>query len=124
MLANVIRVEDSVFCRLTHARAVREDVSQRSHEDAEISAERFDSADGVRTHLLERKPAAFFFHEDWDWAERRKNFFHCDRTRTRAAATVWRRESFVQVQVHHINAEIAGTGDAGQRVHVRAVHVK
>ena len=35
-----------------------------------------------------------------------------------------RGESFVQVQVHHVHAEIAGTRDAGERVHIGAVHVE
>jgi hypothetical protein len=36
---------------------------------------------------------------------------------------VRRRERFVQVQVHHVDAEIAGARHAPQRVHVGAVHV-
>ena len=35
-----------------------------------------------------------------------------------------RRERLVQVQVHHVGAEVAGTHLADQRVHVGAVHVK
>ena len=35
-----------------------------------------------------------------------------------------RRKSFVQIQVHHINAEISRPRDASQRVHVRAVHIQ
>ena len=30
----------------------------------------------------------------------------------------------MQIDVHHIHAEIAWTGDAYQRVHVRAVHIE
>ena len=35
-----------------------------------------------------------------------------------------RGESFVQVQVHDIDAEVAGTGFADEGIHVRAVHVE
>ena len=35
-----------------------------------------------------------------------------------------RGEGLVQVQVHHVGAEVAGTHLADQRVHVGAVHVK
>ena len=35
-----------------------------------------------------------------------------------------RGKSFVQVEVHHVHAKIAGTGNARERVHVRAVHVQ
>jgi hypothetical protein len=33
-------------------------------------------------------------------------------------------ERLVQIQVHHVHAEIAGTRDAHQRVHVGAIHVE
>ena len=48
---------------------------------------------------------------------------HGHRTAARSAAAMRRRERLVQVQVHHIDAEIAGPRDADQRVHVGAVHV-
>ena len=35
-----------------------------------------------------------------------------------------RGKGFVQVQVHHVHAEIAGARDAGERVHIGAVHVE
>ena len=41
-----------------------------------------------------------------------------------AAATVGRRKSLVQVEMHDIGAEIARPRDADQRVHVGAVHVE
>ena len=50
--------------------------------------------------------------------------FHQHRARARAAAAVRRRKRLVQVQVHHVHAEIAGARDAGQRVHVGAVHIE
>ena len=34
-----------------------------------------------------------------------------------------RRKSFVQVEVNHVHAHIAGTRHADERIHVRAVHV-
>ena len=33
-------------------------------------------------------------------------------------------ERLVQIEVHHVDAEIAGTRDAHQRVHVGAIHVE
>ena len=35
-----------------------------------------------------------------------------------------RRKRLVQIDVHHVDAEIAGPRDADQRVHVGAVHVE
>ena len=46
------------------------------------------------------------------------------RARARTAAAVGRGEGLVQVEVHHVDAEIAGPRDAHQRVHVGAVHVQ
>ena len=40
------------------------------------------------------------------------------------AAAVRRRESLVQVQVHHVHAEVAGPYLAHQRVHVGAIHIE
>ncbi len=48
---------------------------------------------------------------------------HRHRTAARTAAAVRRGERLVQVQVHHVDAEIAGPRNAHQRVHVRAIHV-
>ena len=49
---------------------------------------------------------------------------HRHRTRTRPATAVRRRERLVQVEVHHVDAEVARPHLAHQRVHVRAVHVE
>ena len=77
-----------------------------------------------RAHGFERQAAAFFFDQDRHRAERLENFLHRDRACAGAAAAVRRRKSFVKIQVHHVDAEIAGAGDARQRVHVGAVHVE
>src|SRR5215204_3927307 len=45
------------------------------------------------------------------------------RTNTRSAATVWNGEGFVQVEVHHIKAQVTGADDAEQSVQVCAVAV-
>src|SRR5687767_2536047 len=47
-----------------------------------------------------------------------------DRTGTRAPATVRGAERLVGVVVHHVDTEVAGAGDAEDRVHVRAVEVQ
>ena len=46
------------------------------------------------------------------------------RTGAGTAAAVGRGEGLVQVQVHHVHAEVAGPRLAHQRVHVGAVHVE
>ena len=74
--------------------------------------------------MFERQVAAFFFDQHRHGTERLENFLHRDRTRAGTAAAVRRGKCFVQIEVHHVDAEISGARDAGKRVHVRAVHVK
>ena len=62
--------------------------------------------------------------QDWDREEGLKIRLAGYRPGPGAAAAVGRREGFVQVEVHHVYAEVAGAGFADQGVHVGAVHVK
>ena len=48
---------------------------------------------------------------------------NADRARARAAAAVRRRERLVQVELHDVDARVAGARLAEHRVHVRAVAV-
>ena len=48
---------------------------------------------------------------------------HADRAAAGATAAMRRAERLVQVEVHHVEAHIAGPRDAEHRVHVRAVAV-
>ena len=48
---------------------------------------------------------------------------HGHRARTRPTAAVRRRKRLVQIQVHHVDAEVTRPRDTHQRVHVRAIHV-
>ena len=49
---------------------------------------------------------------------------HRHRTAAGTAPAVRRRKGFVQVDMHHVHAEIARTGNAHQRIHVGAIHIK
>ena len=124
LLSNVIRVQHGVFRGLPHSRAVCQNVRQRANQNAEIAGERFHSADGIRTHRFQRQTPALLFHQDGHRTERLENFLHRHRTCARTSAAVRGRKGFVQVQVHHVNAQIARPRHAGQRVHVRAVHIQ
>src|SRR5579859_617894 len=124
MLADVIRVEDGVFRGLAHAGAVREDVSERANENAEISAEGFYTTDGVWPNLFQHEAAALLLDEDGHGAEGFEDFFHGNGTGAGTAAAVRRRKSLMKIEVHDVYAEIAGAGDAGQGIHVGAVHVE
>ena len=42
---------------------------------------------------------------------------HTDRSHTRSAAAVWDGEGLVQIEVHHVEAQVAGADDAKHGVH-------
>ena len=62
--------------------------------------------------------------ENRDGQKRLEELLARHRTRAGTAAAVRRRKRLVQVQVHHVDAEVAGAHFADQRVHVGAVHVE
>ena len=65
-----------------------------------------------------------FFHQHRNGQKRLQLFFHQHRTRAGASAAVRGGKRFVQIQVHHVYAEIAGTRDSRKRVHVGAIHIE
>jgi hypothetical protein len=50
-------------------------------------------------------------------------FGHADRTHTGTTAAMGDAESLVEIQMQNIRAKLAGSGDAYQRVHIRAIHI-
>src|SRR5712671_6242557 len=124
MLADVVGVEHRVLRGLPDAGTIRQNVGERAHQHSEISGERFYATDGIRPHRFEAKPAAFLFHKDWNRAKRLQDFLHGHRARARTASAVRSRECLMQIQVHHVHAEIARPRDSRESVHVRAVHIQ
>src|SRR5439155_13205288 len=55
--------------------------------------------------------------------ERLEVLLHAQRTGARSAGAVRGRERLVHVDVHTVDAEVSGTRDPEERVHVRAVSV-
>ena len=124
LLADVDGVEHRVHGGVAQARAaVRQDVGQRAHQHAEVAVEGAHAADGVLAPVIEG-PFLAGALEARHGQERLEGLLHGHRTGARTAAAVRRREGLVQVEVHHVHAEIAGPRDAHQRVHVGAVHVE
>ena len=65
-----------------------------------------------------------FANQNWRREKRLEKFLAGHRAGAGAAAAVGRRKRLVQVQVHHVDAEVAGAHLADQRVHVGAIHVE
>src|SRR5712672_857483 len=124
MLADVVGVEHRILGGLPDAGTIRQNVSEGAHQHSEISGERFYATDGIRPHRLEAKPAAFLFHKDRNRAKRLQDFLHRHWARARTASPVGSRKCFVQIQMHYVYAKIARPRDAGESVHVRAVHIQ
>src|SRR5579872_1107522 len=120
--ADVGGVEDGVHsCVAKSWPAVGHDVGEGSDEDTEVAVEGSDAADGlwkriipgvVRSSFVVRRSSLEAGNRQ-EWLE---VSFDCYRTGAGAAAAVGSRERLVQVEVHHIDAEIARAGDADQRV--------
>ena len=102
---------------------MRQDVGQRAHQHAEVAIKCAHFADRLGTVVIEspRLAGALQPGHRQEWLEM---LFHGDRTASGTAAAVGRGERLVQVEVHHVHAEIAGTRDTHQRVHVGAIHIQ
>src|SRR5262249_55560408 len=124
LLANVVGVEDRVLGGLTDAGAVGQNIGQGANEHAEISAEGTHFADGGRPHAFKSQLAACFFDQNGNGPKRLQDLLHGHRAGAGAASAMRGAERLVQVEVHDVHAELAGARDAGESVHVGAIHVE
>ncbi len=126
LLADVVGVEHRVFRRLPQAvGTVRQDVGQRAHVHAEVAVERAHATDAICGRLYSKPSVPSDFSTTTGVGRNGSRIFlHGHRAGARTAAAVRRGEGLVQVQVHHVDAEVAGPRLADQRVHVGAVHVE
>ena len=125
LLADVVGVEHRVFGGLAQAvRAVGEDIGQGADEHAEVAVEHADAANGLRPVVVEAERAVGVLRDDGRGKKWLQDFFARHRPGARTAAAVRRGEGLVQVQVHDVDAEIAGARLAAERIHVGAIHVE
>ncbi len=104
------------------------DVGEGAHHHAEVAVEGFDPADRFRRRdeAIQRSFFIVAFFDDGDQRPRQEIYqvsCHADRTRAWAAAAMRGGKGLVQVEMHHINAEIAGPDDPQQRVQVGAIAI-
>src|SRR3954462_11800454 len=125
LFANVVRVEHRVFSGLAQAIwTIGEDVSQRAHEHAEVAIEGAHPSDGMRAVVLKSKLAVWTRSQHRSGEEWLQDFLAGHWTRSGTSAAMWRRKCLMEIQGHHIHAEVAGTRLTAQRVHVGAIHIK
>ena len=123
----VVGREDRVVADLGEPRpAVGADVRVRAHEDAGVADEAAQPPDRGRALPLQLEPeGAVVAAEDARRGEERDQpVADADRSGAGAAAAVGRAERLVDIEVHDVEAGLAGLEAAQDRVQVRAVHVR
>src|SRR2546428_436977 len=73
--------------------------------------------------VAERDCAILFVNNELPRQTWREMFRHADRSNASPPAAVRNAESFVQIQMANIRADVAGPAKADLRVHVCAIHV-
>ena len=124
LFADIDRIQHRIHRGVAQSgAAMRQDVSQGSHQHAEVAVERAHAADGALALEIPR-PLAADLLQSRRRQEGLERFLHGHRAGAGASTAVRRGEGLVQVEMHHVDAEIAGPRDSHQRVHVGAIHVK
>src|SRR4051794_38574518 len=119
LLANVIGVEHRVFGGLAQAIwTIGEDVRQRAHEHTEVAIEGAHASDRMRAVVLKSELAVWTRNQYRSWEEWLQDSLASHRTRSGTSAAMRCRKCLMQIQVHHVNAEVAGARLADERVHV------
>ncbi len=118
----VVRVQHRDLAHLAQMVPPRADECVRPHEDAERPGERPHLADRLRAVEVEPE-AVSVLDRLRNRQERLQDVPDRDRPAARPAAAVRLRERLVQVDVHDVEAHVAGPGDPADGVQVRAVVV-
>ena len=125
LLADVIGVEHCVFSGLPQpVRSVGQDVGQCADKHAHVAVKGANPAHGFGTVVVPVFRAVLALDQHRDGQKRLQKRFAGHRAGAGTAAAVRRGEGLVEVQVHHVHAEVAGPRFAHQCVHVGAVHVE
>ena len=122
--ADVVGVQHGVLGGLAQAvRPVGQDVRQRADEQPEVPVPRAHAPDRLRTVKVQPEHSIRVRLHHRRRQKRLQYLLTRHRPTARAAAAMRRREGLVQVQVHHIHAEVSRPRLADQSIHIRAVHV-
>ena len=120
----VVGVQDG---RLGHAfqalASKRQHISIRLQDDAEVAVERRHVADAVLAVVLEGVRAVGPLDDHRGGQEGDERLGDADGSRARSPAAVRRGEGLVEVQLDHVEPQVAGAGPAGDGVQVRPVVV-
>ena len=121
----VAGVEDRVPGDAGDGVAIRGDVREGAHQHAEVAVVRAHLADALGAVVIEPEPLTVRAALDCgSGQERHQPLGDTDRAGPRTTAAVRGGERLVQVEVHHVEAHVAGPRHAHQRVEVGAVVVQ
>src|SRR5262245_4519987 len=88
----------------------------------ELAIKCLDLADGFRSIVIEKVDSVL--RSDYGIGQERfEILLHRNRSRSRSATAMWRRESLVQVDMQDIDAKVTGSCDSHHRIQVCAIHV-
>jgi hypothetical protein len=90
---------------------------------SELPVIRFHLTNRLRTIIIKEKIAVGVRAYDWNGQKWLQYFFHSDRTRTRAAAAMRSGKGFMEINVKHVDTEVARSSDSHHRIQIRSVHV-
>ena len=105
-------------------RSQRPHVRVGSHQHADLSVEGPHLADAGGPIVIQGVRAVGVPHDLGRGQKRAQRLADRNRSGPGAPAAVRRAERFVRVEVHDVHAEVAGPGDAQNRVHVGPVEIK
>ena len=126
---DIVGVQHGIFRHLAQAIcAMRHDVGQSAGEHAHLAVEGDHAAKAGPVMLASRflfdQPIMIFILIDERQRRIRGQCFGQDNgPGTRPPATMWGRKCLVQVDVHGVNAQIAGAHTTNNRVEIRAVAI-
>ena len=100
------------------------DVGIRAQNHSEIAHKGRDATGRCLRRAHDRELAVLQLFHPRDGQAVRELFADADGTGPGAASAVGRREGFMEIEVHHVEAHVAGTDRSEQRVHVRAVVIE
>ena len=106
-------------------RAMRQHIGERAREHAHLAMKSRDAAKALRSpDILLEAQSAVLAYEQRRGREGREARRQNDGAGARTAAAVRGGEGLVQINVHRVDAEIARTRQAGDRVEIGAVAIK
>ena len=121
---DVVRVQNRILADPHQSPATEsQQIGVGTEDHSEIAVERRNVTDGFGVFILQHAHAVRPAHDTRNGQERHQLLRHADRPGTGAASAMRSRKSLMDIDVHHIEADIAGAQTPDDRIEIRAVAV-